>query len=234
MSSIEPPDMSILRDRSQLEFYISALERWATIAKASGIAETLLADIVLAHAFKQAPELCKEMSDHFDNSLKSNSKGVEKIVTWLKAKFGMNKHADMVKVLNLFLNTTRSRSENLVEYITRFERNYAEVKKLGETLSPTCLSILLLRQAQLTDTDSQIITMNLEFDPKADNADQNFENCKANMKKFQHNKIANHQAIGNQQKQSATSIFIASLDNNDDFDPEQVESIKTFLGNMSA
>ena len=77
------------------------------------------------------------MSDHFDNSLKSNSKRVEKIVTWLKAKFRMNKHADMVKVLNLFLNTTRSRSKNLVEYITRFERNYAEVKKLGETLSPT-------------------------------------------------------------------------------------------------
>ena len=45
----------------------------------------------------------------------------------------MNKHANIVKVLNLFLNTTRSKSENLVEYITRFERNYAEVKKLGET-----------------------------------------------------------------------------------------------------
>ena len=129
MSSVEPPDTSILRDCSQLDFYISALERWATIAKASGVAETLLADIILAHGVEQAPELCKEMSDHFDKLLKGNSKGVEKIVTWLKAKFGMNKHADMVKVLNLFLNTTRSRSENLVEYITRFERNYAEVKK---------------------------------------------------------------------------------------------------------
>ena len=46
MSSIEPPDISILKDRSQLEFYISALERWANIAKASGIADTLLADFV--------------------------------------------------------------------------------------------------------------------------------------------------------------------------------------------
>ena len=43
----------------------------------------------------------------------------------------MNKHADMVKVLNQFLNTTRAKSEN-----------YAEVKKLGKTVSPTCLSIL--------------------------------------------------------------------------------------------
>ena len=76
--------------------------------------------------------------------------------------------------------------------------------------------------------------MNLEFDPKADTAEQNFDDCKVNMKKFQHNKIANHQAIGNQQKQSVTSTFIANLDNNNDFDQEQVESIKTFLGNMLA
>ena len=110
--------MSILKDRSQLEFYISALERWTTIAKVSGVAETLLADIVLAHAFKQAPELCKEMSDDFDNSPRNDNKGIEKIVIWLEEKFGMNKHADMVKVLNQFLNTTRAKNENLVDYIT--------------------------------------------------------------------------------------------------------------------
>ena len=225
--------MSILKDRSQLEFYTAALERWATIAKATGVADNLLADIVLAHAFKQAPELCKEMTEHFETSLR-DSQGIKKIIDWLRAKFGMNKHADMVKVLNQFLNTTRSRGENLVDYISRFERNYAEVKKLGETFSPTCLSILLLRQAQLTDTDSQIITMNLEFDPKASNAQDNFDNCKANMKKFQHNKIANHQVIGNQPKQSATSTFIASLDSGEDFDQEQADSIKTFLGSISA
>ena len=181
----------LLKDCSQLEFYIFALERWANIAKVSGVKETLLADIVLTHAFKQAPELCREISDDFNNPTGDNSAGIDRIVSRLKEKFGVNKHADMVKVLNQFLNTTRARSENLVDYITRFERNYAEVKKLGETLSPTCLSILLLRQAQLTDTDSQIITMNLEFDPMANNAEQNFEKCKANMKKFQHNKIAN-------------------------------------------
>ena len=167
------------------------------MAKVSGVEETLLEDTVLTYAFKQAPELCRELSDDLNNSTGDNSAGIDRIISRLQEKFGVNKHVDMVKILNLFLNTTRARSENLVDYITRFERNYAEVKKLGETLSPTCLSILLLRQAQLTDTDSQIITMNLEFDPKAENADQNFEKCKAYMKKFQHNKTANQQAIGN-------------------------------------
>ena len=78
----------------------------------------------------------------------------------------MNKHADMVKVLNQFFNTTRTKNESLVDYITRFEKNYAEVKKMGESLSSTCRAILLLRQAQLEDVDSQIITVNLEFDPQ--------------------------------------------------------------------
>ena len=140
----------------------------------------------------------------------------KRMVTRPKEKLEMNEHANRVKVLNLFLNTTRSKNEDLEWYIARFERNYAEVKKLGESLSPTCLSVLLLRQAQLTDTDNQIITMNLEFDPKVNNADQDFEKCKASMRRLQYNKTASHQVIGNQPEQSATSVFSASLDNNDE------------------
>ena len=127
MSSIEPPDRSILKEHSQFEFYISALERWVTIAKVSGVKETLLVDIVLTHAFKQDPELCKEMSNNFNNSKGDNNGGIQKIVSWLKEKFSMNKHADMVTVSNQFLNTTRAKS-----------KNYAEVKKLRETVSPMC------------------------------------------------------------------------------------------------
>ena len=118
--------MSILqKDCSQLGFYISALKRWA---KVSGVEETLLEDTILTHAFKQAPELCREISDDLNNSTGDNSAGIDRIISRLKEKFGVNKHADMVKILNLFLNTIRARGENLVDYITRFERNYAEVK----------------------------------------------------------------------------------------------------------
>ena len=184
--------MGILKDRSQLEFYITALERWSTIAIATGTAASLLADIVLALAFKQAPELCRELSDEFGTTLSGDEGGLKKITDFLKSKFGLNKHADMVRVLNNFLNTTRNKNENLVDFITRFEKNYSEVKKMGENLSETCLAILLLRQAQLTDTDSQIITINLEFDPKAKDAKENFTKCKQAMKKFQHSKQANH------------------------------------------
>ena len=57
MSSV---DISALRDCSQLDFYTPA------------------------HAYNQAQELCKEMSNHFDNSVERNNKGAEKTVTWLR------------------------------------------------------------------------------------------------------------------------------------------------------
>ena len=116
MSSIEPPDRSILKERSQLEFDILALKRWATTAK--------------------VPELHKEMSNNDNNSKGDNNGGIQKIVSWLKEKFSMNKHADMVKASNQFLDTTRAKSEN-----------YAEVKKLGETVSPMCPSIQTCKKA---------------------------------------------------------------------------------------
>ena len=85
-----------------------------------------------------------------------------------------SEHKNIIKAFNLFLSTTRSENEDLEWYIARFERNYAEVKKLGEILSPSLLSALLLRHAQLSKVDTQIISMNLELDPKATNAAQNF------------------------------------------------------------
>ena len=72
--SLEPPDMSVLKERSQLDFYISALKRWA---KVSGVEETLLEDMVLTHAYKQAPELCMEMTDNFNNSTGDNNGAFE-------------------------------------------------------------------------------------------------------------------------------------------------------------
>ena len=144
----------------------------------------------------------------------------------------MNKHADMVKVLNQFFSTTRMKNENLIDYIARFEKSYADVKKAGESLSSSARAILLLRQADLTDVDHQIITVNLEFDPKSSNESKHYDNCKASMEKFQHSKVANNQVIG--QKQSAMATFLACLEDREDFDQDCADYIKTFLSTVSA
>ena len=68
-TNLEPPDISVLRDRSRLDYYITALERWANLAKASGVSDTLHADLVLHQAYKQSPDLGMEMSDNFNDTL---------------------------------------------------------------------------------------------------------------------------------------------------------------------
>ena len=40
-TNLEPPDISVLKDRSRLDYYITALQRWSGLAKASGVQENL-------------------------------------------------------------------------------------------------------------------------------------------------------------------------------------------------
>ena len=102
---------------------------------------------------------------------RATTRAEEKITRPIK-KAG--EHKNIIKAFNMFLSTTRLEKENLEWYIARFERNHAEVEKLGETLSPLLLLALLLRHAQLPKVDIQVISMNLESDPRATNAARNF------------------------------------------------------------
>ena len=69
----------------------------------------------------------------------SRAKTKEKGKTTRQTK-KLGKSKSIIKALNRTLNTTRLEKENLEWFITRFERNYAEVEKLGETISPSLLS----------------------------------------------------------------------------------------------
>ena len=122
-SVAKPPDMK----RSQL-----ALKKWTTMVKTSGMAETLPADIILDHGIEQAPVLCKEMSKHFDNSLRGNSEGIEKIVTWLKAEFRKNKQEDRAKALNQFQEGVQEEMKR--EIPTLFETDLQPPHKLFQAL----------------------------------------------------------------------------------------------------
>ena len=55
----------------------------------------------------------RRKTDYFKKTLKDQNDGVRKIVDWLKKKVGLNKHADIVRVLNKFFNATRNKNENL-------------------------------------------------------------------------------------------------------------------------
>ena len=112
---------------------------------------------------------------------------MQKIIDWLNNKSGIKKHVDTVKVFIQFFDITRRKNKSLIDHVTRFEENCAEVQRTGRSLSSTCRTILTLKQADLTDVNLQIITANLEFDPIPSTASMHYNECKTNMEKFQHN-----------------------------------------------
>ena len=75
--------------------------------------------------------------------------------------------------------------------------------------------------------------MTLEFDPKAINATQNFESCKASMRRLQYNKTASHLITDNQSERFATSSINVNVEDNDNLDQEQKEPTGAFLGNAA-
>ena len=233
-TNIEPPCMSVLKDRNKLEFYLNALENWNELQDWGGYPAERRAAVIFTYAFKTNPELCKQLTDHFKKTLKDDSEGVAKIVEWLKQKFGLNKHADIVRVINSWLNLTRKKQESLLDYISRFETAYNEVEGLGENISATTRSVLLLRQADLSNTDHQIITVNLCLDPKAPDADQQFEKTKEAMRKFQHTQMANATRLPSGSYQGAgvqtyLGDFIDNLKADDTVDEEVKQNITAYL-----
>ena len=79
--------------------------------------ETPLVDIILTCSIEQAPELCKEVSKHFDNSLKGNNKEIERTVTWSRAEFGKDNQESMViEEENPILTTTTQQLPGITTY----------------------------------------------------------------------------------------------------------------------
>ena len=74
----------------------------------------------------------------------------------------LNKQADLMQAFTKFIGTTRSGSQDLVSYVAAFEHSYGEFQKLGEKLSQVFLALYMLANANLPDTDFQIVTANLD------------------------------------------------------------------------
>ena len=232
MSFIEPPDIATLKDKSNLDFYINALEGWA---ECGGYQAEKQADVIFLYAFKTYPELCKELQDHFGKTLKGKAEGVTKITEWLKERIGLVKQADCSRIIIQFHNTFRVKGQDLLSYIKEYEKAYADVKKMGETYSSTTRAILMLSQANLTNIDHQLITNNINLDPNDKDKEKHFELVKDAMKKFQHMTTSNNPnaTIGFQCRHSNNAApkgtYLTDHIDEDEVDDDLIEHIKTYV-----
>ena len=197
----EPPNYATVQgDQRKLTQYIAALKLWA---KVGGVEKKNQADCIKYNAFQFSPDYFDELNARFGESLSENEDGVNHIIAFLEEKFGVNQHTEIVRKLNVFYSCSRSKNEDLVKYTSRFEQAYTECTKIKVAgskaiinYSSTALAVLLLRTANLSDVDHQIIARSLNFDEATETEEKKtFERTKAAVIAHQVTKSANHQAL---------------------------------------
>ena len=111
-----------------------------------------------------------------------------------------------MKVFNEFVNNQRKAGQDLHDYVAQFEARYNQLEKLGEKLSPRLLALFLLKHANLSDTEFQIITANLNFSSEnVDEVNKLFEETKEALNKHQ-----NCRAINSNVHSNSKSFFLSS------------------------
>ena len=78
-----------------------------------------------------------------EDLLADKEDGVEQIIKYLETKFGVKQHPKIAKKLNDFYSCSRKTDEDLVKYVSRFERTYKERSERTES------KVLLLSQTPL-------------------------------------------------------------------------------------
>ena len=184
-SSMKPPDLFVVKE--DLNLYERRLKRWS---RACGIDPKLQGDVILLHPSVNNPALHDRLDRELGDKLQDNENAVEDILKALKQWFGVDKGVDLMKTFNEFANKSRRPDQDLHQYVADFEDSYNKLEKLGEKLSSRLLALFLLKNANLSDTDFQIITSTLDFSSE-DKAKSLFEDTKDSLNKHQNCRAIN-------------------------------------------
>ena len=174
----------------------------------------------MMHASSDFPELYLELETELGEKILNNTDAITLIIDALEKRFGVNKQADLMNTFNRFIGTTRGSNQDLVTYVATFDNAYSELKKLGESLSDTFLTLFMLSNANLPDTDFQIVTANIEFDKDQSNGTNNYEKMKNILRRHQYSKAAN--------QKTSRALFTESIDT-ESIPKDMVEEFKVFI-----
>ena len=218
-----PPSIKTLIDQGKdyLPSYLSALKRWS---RTCGIAPEDQADEILLMVSEQAPAIYRKMDVHFGDDLAGDKEGMTKLTEWFQKEYGLTKSSDLMRLFNVFIGTQRKKNEDISKYVTAFDSAYNNLKKLGESVSPNLLSMLLLTHANLSDVDMQLITKSLEFDTTNKTIQAAiYENTKEAMRKHQSMKLTNSNSASAVTKQTFLADLVEVDSSLETFAPEELE-----------
>ena len=217
-TAIKPPDLC--KSKEDLPHYERKLKRWS---RSCGIPVGDQGDALFLYPSNTNPTLQDRLDREIGDEIYNNEKCIDIILDTLKSWFGVDKGVDLIKVFNAFVNTKRNANQDYHSYVGEFESKYSDLEKLGEKFSSRLLALFLLKNANLTDVEFQIITANLDFSSEKEAKDQNLNLYQ--MTKDALNKYQNCRVINSDSCNADSKTLLLNTENLDSLTEEQQNQV---------
>ena len=177
-SKIEPP--TFLSQTKSYATYKKDLKMWSRI---TSIEKKLQAEVVVYSLDGHPSGIKEKIQVGIGSRLEDNEEGMEELIGFLDGIYLQDEMSEAWMKYKSFQKVERGKNQEVLAFISDFDREYSLAKAAGCVYSDTILAFRLLEAAKLPENDEKFILTAIDFEKgkKGNLTDQ----MKASLKKFQ-------------------------------------------------
>ena len=177
--SFEPP--AFVSKTKSYAAYKSDLKRWSRI---TAIDKKLQAEVVVYSLDGHPSGIKDKIEVGIGTKLEDNEKGMEELIAFLDTVFQQDEMSEAWIKYKSFQRLSRKFNQDILSFISDFEKEYNLAKSAGCEYSDTILAFRLLEASNLSENDEKFILTAVDFEEGKKNKDLE-KQMKSSLKKFQ-------------------------------------------------
>ena len=175
----EPP--SFVSNTKSYATYKADLKRWSRI---TGIDKKLQAEVVVYSLDGHKSGIKEKIEVAIGDRLVDNEDGINELISFLDGIYQQDEMSEAWLKYKSFQKVSRRKNQDILNFISDFDREYNLAKTAGCVYSDTILSFRLLEAANLSENDEKFVLTAIDFEQGKKNKDLEVQ-MKASLKKFQ-------------------------------------------------
>ena len=177
--SFEPP--SFVSKTKSYAAYKADLKRWSRI---TAIDKKLQAEVVVYSLDGDPSGIKDKIEVGIGTKLEDNENGIADLITFLDSVFQQDEMSEAWIKYKTFQRLSRKSNQDILSFISDFEKEYNLAKSAGCEYSDTILAFRLLEASNLSENDEKFILTAVDFEEGKKNKDLE-KQMKSSLKKFQ-------------------------------------------------
>ena len=175
----EPP--SFVSNTKSYATYKADLKRWSRI---TGIDKKLQAEVVVYSLDGHKSGIKEKIEVAIGDKLVDNEDGINELIAFLDGIYQQDEMSKAWLKYKSFQKVSRRKNQDILNFISDFDREYNLAKTAGCVYLGTILSFRLLEAANLSENDEKFVLTAIDFEQGKKNKDLEMQ-MKASLKKFQ-------------------------------------------------